>query len=970
MPTLVSCSGGVVHEKCQRRGSCFHSSVRLSLVFSCFRRPVRCKSMNFVDVQPKSFLDYAWTSPTPPVVIAPKLSKTSRKQNRCCDQCRKGKRACDATILEDSLLDASKSEDHPSVFHYSDVYGPLTACTNCEKTKKNCTFKWLRSQRVLQATQPSPGTASSAKRRRTNSNTAITSQKPNETPKQVETGEELCRSDPTGNGKSVSPAPLGVTFGDFPGVPAFETALSTTAFQSTPTLWCDGLGLPARAPFGRFNDVFEDDASSLTYDSGQGSSLETPPGSTKEVTEDSLTQVADTRPSETLQKVEGAVMRTGRKRRRRSSSVSLSNGALPCPAISFAAEFVSSANTTFLREGLLKIYHDSFENALSCWLTERTCPYSTKADISLANDGGPDWNRIYHRVFRLDRVASSIRGRQLTFSEDKAVSKALNSAIFSFATQWAQSSERSRARYPFDYSGSRGGSELFTSHSANYSSSGIEFDRSLQVTAWHDARAALQDAGETESFRLVLAQIVFSLTQRPDDADNKSNLETAGESVKSTRPISYGEEGGMVECEDLMSKLNLAMGAEDPPVYLEKGVRLIHSLRSRMKMCTGTPPMKTRANRRGKQYRPSTQCTDAADRATVDLLFWLGVMFDTLSSAMHKRPLVLSDEDSNVYANERHSSPDQKPQSVGSSVARSTEGVWDIHLFAQQRTRLQQQLVRWPCSFEQASALLCDAAPVKVLLFRKVTRIQTLLARSCSGEMIERSIKAALGICEHWKKLYAPFIRDCMQHHDTLPPRIQSWYVCLTGHWHLATLLLADLIDIVDDSELGVETQQAQRASTDFVGYFRKSNCRALSELARCACPREDASFAQSRDFHFAVNQGALLTEPWTAVLIRAFAKAAVVLLETESMVPSLPLDCTSEVEEAFQRADDCVKALWYLGQKSDLALTAAKILGYALTEKRKGVEEKIEELSSYLETEMWQGFIELDESARWDYPN
>ena len=75
--------------------------------------------MNFVDVQPKAFLDYAWTSPTPIVMNVPKPSRTSRKQNRCCDQCRKGKRACDAAILEDLLLDASKSEDQPSVFHYS-----------------------------------------------------------------------------------------------------------------------------------------------------------------------------------------------------------------------------------------------------------------------------------------------------------------------------------------------------------------------------------------------------------------------------------------------------------------------------------------------------------------------------------------------------------------------------------------------------------------------------------------------------------------------------------------------------------------------------------------------------------------------------------------------------------------------------------------------------------------------------------
>ena len=136
-------------------------------------------------------------------------------------------------------------------------------------------------------------------------------------------------------------------------------------------------------------------------------------------------------------------------------------------------------------------------------------------------------------------------------------------------------------------------------------------------------------------------------------------------------------------------------------------------------------------------------------------------------------------------------------------------------------------------------------------------------------------------------ELNAPFIQDCVQYHDSLPPRIQSWYICLTGHWHLATLLLADLIEIVDDSEVGLERSSFTASRTDFVARFRKGNCQALSDLARCSCPRENASFARSIDFHFAVNQGALLTEPWTAVLIRAFAKAGVVLLETDHTPPS-----------------------------------------------------------------------------------
>lgn len=92
-------------------------STSRALSFSCHRFPTA--AMNFVDCQPKSFLDYAWTSPSAATVKSTKPSKAGRKQNRCCDQCRKGKRACDAAILEDTLLDTNKSGGNPTVFHYS-----------------------------------------------------------------------------------------------------------------------------------------------------------------------------------------------------------------------------------------------------------------------------------------------------------------------------------------------------------------------------------------------------------------------------------------------------------------------------------------------------------------------------------------------------------------------------------------------------------------------------------------------------------------------------------------------------------------------------------------------------------------------------------------------------------------------------------------------------------------------------------
>lgn len=810
----------------------------------------------------------------------------------------------------------------------------------------------------MQATQLSPKPIPLAKRRRTTSNIETPLQNVNKILWQVENEETHHRLDDVATESWTGLNRMGLSCGDFPKVLVQSVdSTSPTAHPTTPAIWHDIEPSPStNSRLGHCGNKHRAEFGPVTYDSGVDSSLHLQPYSDERPLDNQGLPLENDEEGDIHRiatKRNGVSMHKGRKRRRRSSSLSQSNGALLCTATTFAADFVSLANQAVLKDGLLKIYHDSFENALSCWLTERTCPYSTKADVSTSNNGGPDWNRMYHRVFRLDRVASSIRGRQLTLTEDKKAGKALNMTIFSFATQWAQSSERSNAKYPFNHGAD---DRVSSDNSTSPSPTGIAFDRKLQIAAWNEARAALQDAGDIESFRVVLAQIIFSLTQEPRDFQNDHVVaETFDDRAGSTSRATE-------ECEDLMSRLNLAIDAEEAPVQLEKAVRLIHSLRSRMMMFSVAGPTKP-GHCRSRSRRPANNGIDTADRATVDLLFWLGVMFDTLSSAMHKRPLVLSDEDSNVYADEAKTAADRLQRDVRSVVSSGAESIWDTHLSAHQRSRSQQNLVRWPCSFQDAATLLCDAAPIKILLFRKVTRIQTLISRGYLGEGVERSIKAALNVCEHWEKLYAPFIADCIEHHDTLPSPVKSWYICLAGHWHLATLLLADIIEIVDDSNFGLETQQMLRASTDFVACFRKSNCRALSDLARCSSPKENGTPAQLRGFHYAVKEGALLTEPWTAVLIRAFAKAAVVLLENEQ---TLSTNGCTQAEEAFRRADECVQALWYLGRKSDVALLAANILGEALKQKRASAEEKQRETSSYSAAEPWRG-LHWQELSDWN---
>jgi hypothetical protein len=825
----------------------------------------------------------------------------------------------------------------------------MAQCSNCEKTKKKCSFDWLRSQRVLQSKEQPANLVPPTKRRRISS-TELTIQ--SGVDHRSHTMGPLHQYSVNSNtllSQRAAQSGLGITFADFPGM--FDTDPAIPLFGTGHYMSSDqGLSESLRD----LNQMIEADDIVPDDDSGKGSSLA---ASFEQFDDES--RIDHPNPSHTPL-VEGNSTRTtdsvthsSQKRRRSCSSRSTRNDASSRPEASHTSDIVLSINNKVLTEDLLKIYHNSFENALSCWTTERTCLSSTRSSLSMINETCPNWNHIYHRVFRLDRISTNLRGRQLTFAEDQAACKALNLAIYSFATQWGQSSQVG-ARYPFDGAG-------ITDASADADGAVQpegEVDRVLQTNAWHEARNALQTASDIDSFRVVLGQMVFSLTQKP--------LETirAGEDTDPGHGEMHGQDGSQLEvdqeldvCEDLLSKLNIAID-DRPQTHLAQGLRLIHSLRSRMMMWNNNQRQQAGGLRYGKQYRSSTGQLDDMDRAAVDLLFWLGVMLDTLSAAIGKRPLVVSDEDSDIYPNE--------PERMGTNSeegvlkAKSANGLWDTHLFARQDSRLQKDPIRWPCSFDQAVALLCDAAPVKVLLFRKVTRIQTLLARGIHGTKIEAALSTALSVHEHWTRLYAPFLRDCIQYHDQLPPRIQSWYICLAAHWHLATLLLADWIEVVDDSKLGLTKPSKQRSYDDLVASFRVENCQTVSDIANAICPRSNASFVQSRNFHFTFDHRPRRNEPWIVIVIRVFAKASVILLESDALL-SLS-DKTCKRDYIFKQAEDCVRALWYLGKTSDVALSAAKILEAAFRripsrERCQDVQESMSDSGPFLDTNLWPKF-------------
>lgn len=561
-----------------------------------------------------------------------------------------------------------------------------------------------------------------------------------------------------------------------------------------------------------------------------------------------------------------------------------------------AAEYARSTMT----RNLIRIYHDSLENALSCWLTEHNCPYSDPlTDISplrKRKEWSSNWsNRMCIRVCRLDRASSLVRGRSLSADEDKAAARALHLAIVAFASQWTQHAQR--------------GSSL------NVPAEIARDERSIRENVWNQARHALEHTTGIPSFRIIFANIIFSLTQCPLDEDEDERL------------------GQLLE-------------NDVAPMFLEHANRQLFTFRHKLIRLQREAPSSVTELRRGSVGSTLTDMSEIPKfsssapvdstlvsdeyRTTLSLLFWLGVMFDTLSAAMYQRPLVVSDEDSQITStatpvSDFEDQVDLNGWNLPQSEIQKKQDVWGDFFLHQ---AFSQEQPRWPCSYEEAASVLSEATPVKVLLYRRVTQLQTLVYRGVGPKRLEEVIKETLLVYHHWNNTYQRFMLDCVANHELLPPRIQSWYVILDGHWHLAAMLLADVLETVDRGRLGSDLQRESRQSSNFMTKLRRENAFAVGALARSSL-RGKESIVRG-DFHDSLTEVAFLTEPWTVVLIHSFGKAG--YISVDGMVMSGEQD--SLFEYFRQNCEFCISALHYLGRKSDMAMLVARDLSRNLNVK------------------------------------
>ncbi|KAJ9656471.1 hypothetical protein H2198_004930 [Neophaeococcomyces mojaviensis] len=573
-------------------------------------------------------------------------------------------------------------------------------------------------------------------------------------------------------------------------------------------------------------------------------------------------------------------------------------------------------NRVSIKTGLLKIYHDSLEGALSCWLTERNCPYTSTA-FDGRNAWSSNWaNRVVTRVCALDKAYSNTG--MVSKHDQQRASHVLNVVMMAFAAQWSHTGQRGDSRLLMT-SADKSCRQSLTAE--NYDKTYFEqfdddpFGRNMQKSLWDRANKALCEASDNVSFRVIFAGIIFALTQRPmDGTDVLQNLKSSKQND--------------------LALLYKIFDLDGPPIFLDVALLKLHDHHRKLEDAKHDT---------GEDFQTSQALRElpAVHRETFGLLYWLAVMFDTLSAAVNRRSFTVCDTDSNIICEDPYAetpSPlydlpfDLDGWSGFSQVASrclSPElNVWGNYFLRQKSLigDLRKQSTRWPCSYIDAASCLADAAPVKVLLFRRVGQLQGLFYQRSSAEEIEKGIDAAMEVYSHWDNTYGHFIEDCVIQHESLPSRIQSWYILLAGHWNLALLILSDLIDKLDKTHVTMFLNRCQRESSGFTQKLRMQAAFAVSDLGRNSqSENQESSFSQAPDFHHAVNKAALLTEPWTMVLVRSFGYAGAVL--AGQVLSRGEPEATCESLEARKRLQYCIDALWLLGKKSDMAMCAAQVL-------------------------------------------
>jgi hypothetical protein len=304
-------------------------------------------------------------------------------------------------------------------------------------------------------------------------------------------------------------------------------------------------------------------------------------------------------------------------------------------------------------------------------------------------------------------------------------------------------------------------------------------------------------------------------------------------------------------------------------------------------------------------------------------LFWLGVMCDTTSSAVTGHPLVILDDDCAIDArspdSQSSSGTDQRQaDTTTTSYYSQDESPWQE--LARKRTPLWNNLLfrsdvrnvdRAPSALE-AERTLKEAIPVKVLLFRRLTTIQTLLDQFASRKRVENAVQDALLVHQQWQLRYEAFMISCVEEYASIPHKVRSWHTILAAHWYYGLMLLSTKIQKIDDEGLGDAHRADERKQNSTAAKFALASAIGVARLATCCI---GVSYPVSSD---ALDEGShiMLSEPWCEIMVRSLTTAVETIFRLRSCKRNdhPDLNVGDDPTMFLKAVEGCIQALSEIG--------------------------------------------------------
>ncbi|EED24383.1 C6 transcription factor AlcR [Talaromyces stipitatus ATCC 10500] len=490
---------------------------------------------------------------------------------------------------------------------------------------------------------------------------------------------------------------------------------------------------------------------------------------------------------------------------------------------------------------LLVVYVSSFESTISKWATLSNQPPGISQYPTLHNT-------LYDRVQRLDHKASALIRQHTGSDHCHRATRVLKLAVMTFSSQ-SSCIERAETSQAFG--------EMFVPVN--------DFQSLLFQTLWHETRRSLEWFADWDCLEVILARIIFSLTQSPL---NHPETDSRHEGVRNGPHLYDSPESMALRKAHLDKALqSLSFWNREMQPLLQVPERLEHSLIG----------------------------FNDDDITDFCVLVKLAIIYDETTAVLWNRTIQITEGKGDIsWSRGGCALQSSSPDSIGQAGQ-----FLKAHYLKASLWRKLGQLQRLA---RHADALTSN---------------------------LETYIQETLEIFHEWNGACASYMKTCMESITTSPFDLEASCFGHAAHWYLGVLLFATEVEVLDATGRSDSIKSSLRRSTGLTGELRTDSIYAISDLARAANSLTTEGLTRQRrtyyehpllvDPLFAVIHIAFAE---TCETLLEWRNLLLLRLSNENLDRSI--EDTSQ-DETFlanlsERLNHCIEALDLLGKKSGVS--------------------------------------------------